>query len=63
MELALTVRDLEPEDLTDLAWSGGSEHLNAVAEALMATYSGGVVLLVVALDNGRLVGCGGAVFR
>ena len=34
MQLALTVRDLGPEDLTDLEWSGGSEHLNAVAEAL-----------------------------
>ena len=63
MQLALTVRDLGPEDLSDLEWSGGSEHLSAVAEALMATYAGDVVLLVVALDNGRLVGCGGADFR
>jgi ribosomal protein S18 acetylase RimI-like enzyme len=63
MQLALTVRDLGPEDLTDLEWSGGSEHLNAVAEALMATYTGDVVLLAVALDNGRLIGCGGADLR
>ena len=36
MELRLRFRDLEPTDLSDLDWSGGSEHLGAVAAALEA---------------------------
>lgn len=63
MELTLTVRDFEAEDLGDLDWSGEAEHVNAVAEALMASYSGQVVLLVVVLPNGRLVASGGVDFR
>jgi ribosomal protein S18 acetylase RimI-like enzyme len=63
MQLQLTVRDLEPEDLTDLDWSGGNEHLGAVAEALQACYSGGVALVVVTLPNGRVIASGGVDFR
>ena len=63
MELRLTIRDLEPGDLGDLDWSGGSAHIRAVATALQDAYAGQVVLLVLALANGRLVAMGGVDFR
>ena len=63
MRLELTVRDLEPEDLIDLDWSGSATHRQAVAEALQASFAGDVALLVVALANGRLVALGGVDFR
>jgi ribosomal protein S18 acetylase RimI-like enzyme len=63
VRLELTVRDLEPEDLGDLDWSGSTTHQQAVAEALQASFSGDVALLVVALANGRLVAMGGVDFR
>ena len=63
MKLRLTVRDLEPADLADLDWSGGPEHLRAVAAALQASYAGEVGLVVATLDNGRLAGMGAVDFR
>ena len=63
MQLALTVRDLDAEDLADLEWSGGAEHVHAVAEALTAAYQDEVLLLAVALGNGRLVAMGAADLR
>jgi ribosomal protein S18 acetylase RimI-like enzyme len=62
MEIALTVRDLEPEDLTDLDWSGGPEHLNAIAEVLQRCWSGEVASIVITLPNGRLVAHGAVDF-
>lgn len=63
MEIPLTVRDLEAGDLADLQWSGGTEHLNAVATAWRASYSGDVAVLVIALPNGRLIAAGAVDFR
>jgi len=63
MELRLRFRDLEPTDLSDLDWSGGSEHLGAVAAALEACYTGDVVVLVGSLSNDRLIALGGVDFR
>lgn len=63
MELRLTIRDLQPGDLTDLDWSGGSAHIRAVATALQDSYVGDVGLLVLTLANGRLVAMGGVDFR
>ena len=63
MQLTLTVRDFEPEDLGDLEWSGGPEHITAVAEALQASFSGEVAMAVVALPNGRLIANGAVDFR
>ncbi len=63
MKLRLTVRDLEPTDLGDLDWSGGSEHVRAMADALQASYAGGMNILVVALENGRLAATGAVDFR
>lgn len=60
--LALTVRDFEPQDLGDLDWSGGPEHLHAMAEALQASFSGDTDLLVITLANGRLVAAGAVDF-
>jgi ribosomal protein S18 acetylase RimI-like enzyme len=63
MELRLRFRDLEPADLSDLDWSGGPEHIGAVAAALEASYAGDVVLLVGCLSNDRLIALGGVDFR
>ena len=63
MELRLTFRDLEPADLSDLDWSGGPEHIRAVAAALDAAYSRDVALLVGCLPNDRLIAMGGVDFR
>ncbi|GAA2112749.1 hypothetical protein GCM10009841_36680 [Microlunatus panaciterrae] len=63
MEVALTVRDLDFADLPDLDWSGGPEHLNAVAAALQDSLTGGVAMLGVALPNGRLIAKGGVDLR
>lgn len=63
MDLPLTVRDLELEDLPDLDWSGGAEHLRALAEMLQASWAGELAAVVVALPNGRLVASGAVDFR
>src|SRR3954451_4231622 len=34
LELALIVRDVGPEELADLGWSGGASHIDALAKAL-----------------------------
>ena len=63
MEVPITVRDLEPEDLPDLDWTGGPEHLQAIARDLSISASGGLAQLVVALPADRLIGFGGVDFR
>jgi len=59
----VTFRDLEPSDLGDLAWSGGSEHLNAIAEVLPLMVADEAEYVVGELANGRLVAAGGADLR
>jgi ribosomal protein S18 acetylase RimI-like enzyme len=56
---SVTFRDLEPDDLSDLDWSGSPTHLTEVAGALGRAYAGEVVLLVGELPNRRLVALGG----
>ena len=63
MDLAVTLRDLQATDLTDLDWSGGQEHIRAVAIALEAAYEGEVEVIVAELGNGLLVGLGAVDFR
>ena len=63
MDLRLSFRDLEAADLSDLDWSGGPEHIRAVAAALEASYAGEVALLVGSLPNDRLIAMGGVDFR
>ena len=69
MELTDTIaagvrfRDLGPEDLADLGWSGGNAHLTEVAGQLGRAYAGEVVLLVGVLPNDRLVAMGGLDLR
>ena len=63
MDELLGFRDLEAADLSDLDWSGGPEHLRAVAAALQAAYAGEVALLVGCLPNERLIAIGGVDFR
>ena len=63
VKLRLDVRDLEPTDLGDLDWSGGAEHVRAMADALQASWTGELAALVVALPNGRLAATGVVDFR
>jgi ribosomal protein S18 acetylase RimI-like enzyme len=63
MELRLSFRDLEAADLSDLDWSGGPEHMRAVAAALQALYVGEVALLAACLPNDQLIAMGGVDFR
>ena len=63
MDLRLSFRDLEAADLSDLEWSGGPEHIRAVAAALEASYAGEVALVVGSLPNDRLIAMGGVDFR
>ncbi|HEY5785058.1 MAG TPA: GNAT family N-acetyltransferase [Microlunatus sp.] len=63
MNIDVTFRDLEPADLSDLAWSGGPEHLTAIAEVLPLMVSEEAEYVVGELANGRLVAAGGADLR
>ncbi len=63
VKLRLTVRDLEPTDLGDLDWSGGAEHVRAMAKALQASWADEMVVLVMVLPNGRLVATGAVDLR
>jgi ribosomal protein S18 acetylase RimI-like enzyme len=63
MDVRLSFRDLEAADLSDLEWSGGPEHIRAVAAALEASYAREVALLVGFLPNDRLIAMGGVDFR
>jgi len=63
VKLRLTVRDLESSDLTHLDWSGGSQHVRAMAEALQASWGGDLAALVIALPNERLAAVGVVDFR
>lgn len=63
MPVDVTFRDLGPADLADLDWSGGTEHLTAVAEVLPLMVADQVEYVVGVLPNGRLVAAGGADLR
>lgn len=56
-------RNLEPSDLSELEWSGGTEHLTAIAEVLPLMVAEEVEYLVGELPNGCLVAAGGADLR
>ena len=61
--IEVVFRNLEPSDLSDLDWSGGVEHLTAIAEVLPLMVADEVDYLVGELPNGRLVAAGGADLR
>jgi ribosomal protein S18 acetylase RimI-like enzyme len=63
VNIAVTFRDLQPSDLSDLDWAGGSEHLTAIAEVLPLMVADEADYLVGELPNGRLVAAGGADLR
>lgn len=63
MDIPITVRDLEAEDLPELDWTGESEHLRTIAENLAVGADGGLQQLVLAVPNGRLVGFGAVDLR
>lgn len=62
LELALTVRDVRPEDLVDLGWSGGPAHVDALATALQRSYTGEVALIMIIAPNGNSIAVGGVDF-
>lgn len=62
LRIDLTVRDLQPDDLVELHWSGGSEHISALADALQRGYSGEVDVLVLVASNGLPVAVGAVDF-
>ncbi len=63
MIIDVSMRPLEPSDLADLDWSGGPEHLTAIAEVLPLMVADEVEYVVGELPNGRLVAAGGADLR
>lgn len=63
MAIEVTFRDLVPADLAELDWTGGAEHLRAVAEVLPLSETGAVEYVVGELGNGRLVAAGGIDLR
>lgn len=61
--LEVEFRDAAYADLAELDWSGGAEHLNALARALEAREIDEVGVVVGALGNGRLVAVGAVDYR
>ncbi|GAA3717776.1 hypothetical protein GCM10022204_42130 [Microlunatus aurantiacus] len=63
MTIDVTFRALEPADLAELEWSGGPEHLTAIAEVLPLMVADEAEYVVGELPNGHLVAAGGADLR
>lgn len=63
LPVALTVRDLEATDLADLEWSGGPQHITALATALDRSYAGEVDLVVIFAPNRRSIAVGAVDYR
>lgn len=61
LSLAYRVRDLRPDDLTELDWSGGPTHIDALARAVQRSYAGEVAVLVITV-GGRAVAVGAVDF-
>lgn len=59
LTVRLQVRDVEPEDLPALGWSGGPAHLRVLAETWQRAQIEEVALLGLEAPNGRLVAVGG----
>jgi ribosomal protein S18 acetylase RimI-like enzyme len=53
---------VQAEDLGDLEWSGGSEHITALADALQRSYAGEVDLVLVQTSNRLPVAVGAVDF-
>ncbi len=63
LSVPVIVRDLEPDDLADLEWSGGPEHIRALSDALQLTYDGRAELVVIVAQNGQTVAAGAVDYR
>lgn len=63
LQVPVTVRDLEPDDLAGLDWSGGSEHIRALSDALQLRYTGKAELVVIVTRNGQSVAVGAVDYR
>jgi ribosomal protein S18 acetylase RimI-like enzyme len=62
IEVALSVRDVTPEDLVDLDWSGGPSHVDALADAVQRGYDDEAALIMISIPNGRSIAVGGVDF-
>ena len=62
LDVALTVRDLEPSDLADLDWAGSPQHIRALATALERSYADEVELVLIMLGNGLSIAVGAVDF-
>lgn len=63
LPIQLSVRALEVTDLPDLEWSGGPQHITALATALDRSYAGEVDLEVIFAPNGRSIAVGAVDYR
>ncbi|MBA8796226.1 ribosomal protein S18 acetylase RimI-like enzyme [Friedmanniella endophytica] len=64
LRVPLAVRDLEFDDLSELEWSGGPKHVEALAEAIGLRLEGRAeLLLVTAGRRAQTVGCGAVDYR
>ncbi len=62
VDIPLTIRTLEATDLPDLGWTGGEEHLRAIAGDLGRAAADEISQLVVSVPNGCLVAFGAVDF-
>lgn len=62
LPVRLTVRDLQFDDLSELHWSGGPEHITALAQAVQRSYADEVDLALVVAGNGLPVAVGAVDF-
>lgn len=63
LPIELTVRALEVTDLADLEWSGGPQHITALATALERSYAGEADLVVIFAPNGLSIAVGAVDYR
>jgi ribosomal protein S18 acetylase RimI-like enzyme len=62
LQLPLTVRDVGPEDLVDLEWSGGPSPLTALAETVQRGYAEETALIMISAPNQVSIAVGGVDF-
>ncbi|MFX4273787.1 GNAT family N-acetyltransferase [Propionibacteriaceae bacterium Y1685] len=59
LQVPLTVRDLELDDVADLEWSGSQAHMTTIATSIARAFDGETRMLGVARPGGMLIACGG----
>lgn len=62
MDVPLSFRDLQPVDLDELGWTGGTAHQRLLAGYLERSWTGALEVVAVQVGAGRLIGLGGVRF-